>query len=690
MKKIVLAAGALAAVGGVPNHGFAQDAGALEEVIVVGRSYRTTETSGATFVPTPILNLPQSVQVVTQQLIEDQRPLTLSDALKNVSGFSSLRNSGEIFRAFNVRGFNLIDLTVDGMRQTYGLDAQPDGLANVERIEVLKGPTGALYGRGGMGGTVNIDTKDPLPTRRFVGSFSTGYGGLIQPTADLTGPLNASASVRGRLVADYEKRDTPIDYVGVERFQIAPSLAVDLGQRTTVTLKADYLERHGLRFVALPAYGTVLGLDDLRVPFNLYVGEPGVGKAKTTYLTATARLQHQFSDTWSLSLGGRYSHNTFDQPSANLSTLRPDNRTLNRVYRRFDSSTEEWASSGYVTGAFQTGSISHNLVLGADWAHFETPSKLIGGGLAPINIADPVYGVPVTNTFILGDTTDILGSLGTFAQDQIDLTSSLRVLVGIRYDHLDKDRINNVTTVATQRNDAAWSPRLGVSYTIADGVALFASYGTGLEATPDGGSNRLGIPFRAQTGKQYEGGIKLDLSESLSATVAAYDLTRDGVLVADGTGFSTQAGQQKSSGIELDTAWQAGNGISVIANYTYMNARVTRDTTIPVGNSLANDPKHQARLWGKYALPENAWGRFAVSAGVTYQSEQQANIQNTYKIPSSVVADLGLFYERAPFGVQLNIVNLFDRKYITRGALGNVGVIPGDPRRVILTLKTVL
>jgi iron complex outermembrane receptor protein len=665
-----------------------------EELVVTGLRYRVSEIESATRTPTPLIAIPQPVQIVTSQLIDDQRPLTISDALRNVSGFSALRNSGEVFRSFNIRGFQTLDILVDGTRQTFGLNDQPDAIANIERIEVLKGPAGALYGRGGLGATLNIVTKEPLATPRFAAGFSTGTGGLVQPTIDLTGPLTQGGAVRARLIADYEKRDTPIDYVEVERWQVAPSVAAELAPGTTITFKSDYREREGLRFVALPAYGTVRGRNDLRLPFSRFIGEPGTGPAHNTGWTSTVRLDQQLAENWSVRVTGRYMRNTLDLPFVNPTTLAADNRTLNRNYRRFHEVERETAAEAYLSGTFATGPLTHRLVLGGDWSRFTYRSEFISGRVAPINIERPVYGAPITNVLTLDDTTDLIGGWGVYLQDQIDIGDRLHLLLGLRHDSIDKDRKSNLTGTVRQRDDSAWSPRIGISYQLRPGLALFGSYGKGLVGVADGGSNRTGTPFRAGKGRQVEGGVKLDLANGLSATLAAYDLVRDGVLVTDTNpaspefGFSIQAGQQRSRGIEFDAAWQLANRFSLIATYSYTDAQVTRDTTLPVGNRLANVPEHQGRVWGKYSLPEGRAGRFALALGGTYQGPQQANIQNTLRLPGSFVADGGLYWELGRVGAQLNIVNLFDREYITRGALGNVGVIPGDTRRVVLTLKT--
>ena len=350
---------------------------------------------------------------MTAQLIADQRPLILNDALQNVSGISGLRNSAEIFRTFNVRGFTTIDLSVDGLRNTYGLNDQPDAVATVDRIEVAKGPTAAWYGRGSLGGTVNVVTKSPRAERRTDISFSTGSGGLIQPTIDVGGALTPGGGLRARAIVDYEDRDTPIDFVSVRRWQIAPAVEFDIGA-TTVLLKTDFRSRSGVRFVALPAYGTVAGLDDLQLPFNLFIGEPAAGAADNTGWQTTVRADHRINSRWTATTAARWTSNTFDMPSVGPNALQADRRTLTRRYSRFDETEREVSLDAWVTGTFTGGPVTHALVAGADWARFEYHSQFFSGRIGAIDISRPAYGQAIENVFLLDHTIDRLGGSGVY------------------------------------------------------------------------------------------------------------------------------------------------------------------------------------------------------------------------------------------------------------------------------------
>jgi iron complex outermembrane receptor protein len=667
-------------------------AGFTDTSVVVGRDYRVTGTDTGSRVQTQILRVPQPIQVVTAQVIADQRPLILSDALRNVSGISSLRNSAEVFRSFNIRGFSTLDISVDGLRNTYGLNDQPDAVAHIERIDVVKGPAAAIYGRGGLGGTVNVVTKSPERERQAHMSFSTGSWGLVQPTIDVTGAVNGSGTVRARAVLDYENRDTPIDFVSVERFQIAPSVEFDLGRSTTVQFKTDYRRREGVRFVALPAYGTVVGVNDFSTPYNLFIGEPSAGATVNSGWQSTARVTHRLSTSWSLVASARLTANTFDMPSVGPRALQADNRTLTRRFTRFDETEREVALDAWTTGTFRTGSLTHTLVAGVDWAGFTYDSQFFSGGIGNLNIAAPVYNQPVTGTFLLDHTIDRIGGAGAYVQDQIAVSSRLDALVGVRYDRIEKARELVLATREVSLDDEAFSPRVGLSFRAARGVALFGSYGTGLVGVADGTANQTGRPFRAQQGHQWEGGVKLDLADALSLTSSVFSLTRDGVLVADpvNAGLQLQAGEQRARGLELDATWQATSGLGLLAAYAFTDGEVTKDTSIPVGNRLMNVPRHAGRLWAKYTLPPRAFGTVALAGGLTAQGAQQANLANTLTIPGSWITDAALFWERGRVGLQLNVVNLFDERRPMRGALGNTGIIPWDTRRVVLTAKTVL
>jgi outer membrane receptor protein involved in Fe transport len=433
-----------------------------ESVTTMGRSYEVTVAVTGTRTDTPILDIPQSIQVVSQQVIEDQKPLTLSGILRNVSGFSQTRTDFEVFRSFKLRGFDVLDTTTDGIRNTDSLNIQPDGLANVERVEVLKGPASALYGRGSIGGGINIVTKKPLPDSYREITLNLGSFNHVQPGIDVSGPFNKSKSARYRLIGEYERRESFIDFIEIEKYQIAPSLQFDLGTRSTLTLQSDYRFHKQPRYLGLPQYGTLTGTDDIKLPLGRFLSEPGLDKTKNTGLQSTAILNHRFSADWNGQVAFRWTQNSFFQPTAPPRALQADNRTLNRGFNLFDERERESTIEANTTTRVRWGGIEHKVTTGFDYAWWRYDSRFFSGAIAPINIENPIYGARPTGVFLLADTRDIISSYGLYAQDQMTLLPKLKAVVGGRFDRMRNKNTDFAIPVSGERKDSQFSPRLGL------------------------------------------------------------------------------------------------------------------------------------------------------------------------------------------------------------------------------------
>jgi iron complex outermembrane receptor protein len=539
-----------------------------ESVTTTGQTYEVTVAATGTKTDTPILDIPQSIQVIPEQVIEDQKPLTLSGILRNVSGFSQTRTDFEVFRSFKLRGFDVLDTTTDGIRNTDSLNIQADGLANIERVEVLKGPASALYGRGSIGGGINIVTKKPMPDSHQELRLNAGSFNHIQAGIDVTGPLNESKSIRYRLIGDYEHRDSFIDFIEITALQIAPSLQFDLGTSSTLTLQSDYRYHRQPRYLGLPQYGTIRGTDDIKLPFSRFFSEPGLEKTKNMGSQSTAILDHRFSKDWTGRMAVRWTQNYFFQPTASPGALQADNRTLNRSFLLFDEVEKEITFDADTTKTVRLGSTEHKLTAGLDYAWWHYDSKFFLGSIAPINIENPVYGARPTGVFLLADTRDIISSYGLFVQDQMRLLPRLKAVVGGRFDHIKNENRDLAIPVSGDREDSQFSPRLGVVIEIAPKVSVYGSYSTSIH--PNYGeafANPTATPFKPQRGRQYEAGIKFDVSRRLFGTVAAYHLTQKDVLVDDPnnpTGFFLiSTGEQRSRGLEADLFCSPINGLDI-------------------------------------------------------------------------------------------------------------------------------
>jgi iron complex outermembrane recepter protein len=488
------------------------------ELVVTGEqdSYRAEEATSATRTNTPIRDIPQSIQVIPREVLEDQGIIRVRDALENTSGSSNAGYYQGFSESISLRGFGA-NLFQDGIRsyQNFGGFIET---ADIERIEVLKGPASVLFGDAPPGGLVNLVSKQPLaqPFYSFegtVGSYST-YRGAV----DLSGPLNDSKSVLYRLNAFYENAGSFRDFVNSERLFIAPKFQFALSPQTTLTVNGNWLEE-----TRTADDGTVaIGNRPANLPRERFLGEPfqnvEINVTNFSYL-----LDHKFNDQWSI-------RNSFRAQFVNLARYYPlrdslDEETgeLSRLSYFSERRDNAYSVQTNVVGNFSTGSIKHKLLFGFDYT--KNTENGTFGDFEPypsLNIFNPVYArleypkQPILNFF----RDDSLDKYGFYIQDQIELTPQLKLLAGGRFDIFEQSRsernLGEEKQVFTQ-SDSNFSPRLGIVYQPSQSISLYASYATSFEPS-FGGRNGNGQPFRPETGRQFELGVKADIARNLSAT----------------------------------------------------------------------------------------------------------------------------------------------------------------------------
>lgn len=665
----------------------------LEEIEVIGSKpvKTTTNLTAATKTDTPIKDIPQSIQVVPQSIIQEQNPQSLGEILRNVSGFSQMRTGPEAFRSFKLRGFDVSDTTTDGIRNTDSLNIQPDGMANIERVEVLKGPTASINGSGAIGGTVNIVTKKP--TKETIRNINAGLGmfDYRQIGVDLGGAANEDGSLRYRLVADHRNTNSYIDRVGYEFTQVAPSIALDVADGSTLTLQVDLRERRGERYIGLPLTGTILSTNQIKISRDRFLSDPALGETVNQGAQTSLIWDHKFADDLVGRAALRYTRNTFDQPTGTpTSDVNLATNTITRRYDRFDEVEKEVAGDAYLTKKINLVDMEHKVTIGADFSRWEYDSKWFIGSLSAVNVLNPTYGAQPTGIFLADDTLDKISTYGIYLQDQIALSQSVKALVGLRYDNIDSKAISKVFNTNGDRSDSNLNPRIGLVYELNPAVSLFASYSRAMRANAfQSFASATGSPFAPQKGNQYEVGTKLNFGNTLQGTISYFDLTQKNVLTADPNNAFLQipVGEQNSRGVEVDMTWEPIQNLQLLASYAYTDAEVKKDNSIPSGNQLKNVPLHSGRLWGTYRWQLGA-GVAGVGAGLTYSDDVAGDITNTFTVPSWTVMDAALYYDIGKVRTQLNITNLTDKEYFQRAAFNrNQGVVPGEARRAILSVN---
>jgi len=651
--------------------GLAQ-AGRAEDAIQIGvtgegqTGYRVPDASVGSRTDTPLRDLPFSVQVVPQELLEDRQVQSVNEALRTVVGVTPDNSSQSAFEGYVIRGFSGRNILRNGLRDDTNV-ASRIAIPNIERIEVLRGPAGALFSQGSPGGTVNIVTKQPLATPHYIvegtiGNFDT-YGGSI----DFTGPLNQSETLLYRFTAGASTTGTFIDFFERRNYVIAPTVSWQVGPNTQINFEGEYTISEQPNDRGLPALGTVLPNINGQLPRNRFIGEPddNLDKNNRYVLRLGYALNHHINPDWQLQNSFRASFQQTPQNSLFPSALLDDQRTLERgLFTTADQSQDNYSFDISLTGRVQTGSISHQLLLGFDVNRDIYAASNQEFSLDPIDIFNPVYGI-TQRQFIADYPREpfITNSVGVYVQDQIDLLPQLKLLLGGRFDLVSQQTLFADGSQAFQ-DDGAFSPRLGLVYQPSDNHALYASYSRSfLQNVGTAFDNTL---FRPERGNQYEVGIKSDwLDNRLSTTLTLYQITRTNVLTEDpvNPNFSVQTGEQRSRGVELTATGEILPGWNLVAGYAYTDAQITADNTLTVGNRLNNVPEHAASLWTTYELQSGALQGLGFGLGVFYVGERQGDLDNSFQVPGYTRTDASIFYRRENFRVGLNLENLFDITY---------------------------
>ncbi|MBA3712106.1 MAG: TonB-dependent receptor [Pyrinomonadaceae bacterium] len=639
---------------------------------------------------TALRDTPQSIQVITRQVIEEQQAVSINDVVRNVSGVSVPNSSGGRAEDFTIRGFTSARNTYkDGFRNDFNSNRASHETSNIERVEVLKGPASVLFGRLDPSGVVNFVTKKPLAEHYYSLLFTGGKFNFYKPALDFGGPLNARRTLLYRFNGAYENADTFRDFVERERVFVAPSLTWIVGDGTTLSLDAEAMKGTSLIDRGLVA------LDDgvAPVPSGRYLGDPAIPyKYRQGKLGAT--LSHTFDDHWSLRSAFRVALNKADYDSRQPRRLRPDNRTLELSLDYADQSLQTYYWQNDVIAKFQTGGVGHTLLFGGDIGRERFASVTLSGPTRTIDIYNPVYNFAPGTVSRRGHsiTTNISG--GVYAQDQITLGSNLKLLLGGRFDYYEQKNDNRFTTEVSSAVDRAFTPRVGVVYQPVQPVSLYVSFSESfqpqLQLTFDN------MPFEPETGMQYETGIKLELwKRRLALTAATYQITKSNVGTPDpiNPGFSVQLGEQRSRGFELDATARPTSGWNVLTSYGYTDAVVTKDTRFPVGAQLSGAPRHTASLWTSYQFGGGPARGFGFGAGVFAVSRRFGDLEHTFTVPGYARVDASVFYkihraEKVKYRLAFNVNNVLDKEFY-EGVRGRLGVVPGAPLSGVGTFQII-
>lgn len=659
-------------------------------------SYQPPPTSSVMRSRGLLLETPQTVNVVPAQVLRDQQPRNLDDALANISGITQANTLGSTQDAVMLRGFGDNrngSIMQDGMPVVQGRALN----ATAERVEVLKGPSSLLYGIQDPGGVVNIVSKKPqllqstsLTVRGSTfGNGKNGSGGNL----DTTGPIGDSG-LAYRLIVDHEDEDYWRNYGTHRESLIAPSLAW-YGDTTQVVFAYEHRE-----FLSPFDRGTAIDPKTnhpLDIPATRRLDEPFnnmEGRSDLYRLEA----DHDLNDDWKAHVGYSWNRETYDASQVRIASVN-SNGTLTRSMdgTRGALTTDRFATAS-LEGKVKLGGMQHDLVFGLDdeYRKIYRAELIRQAQRSAFSYVNPVYGNDVQGTTVSAKDsaqTDLLRSDSLFFQDAIHLTDQWILVGGARYQMYDQYAGKGVPFKAnTDGNGQKWVPRAGLVYRYTDELSFYGSYtesfkpNSTIAALNDG--SVLQGNLQPEESKAWELGTKLDMPGRITASAALFDITKRNVLVSEtvsGETVYSVAGEVRSRGLELDASGQLSDRWSLIGSYAYTDAEVTKDPALQ-GKRLQNVAKHTGSLSAVYDVGSLLGGDdLRVGAGARYVGQREGDAKNSFNLPGYTVADLFASYDTKIEGqkvkFQVNVKNLFDRTYYTSAA-SRVFVSMGDARQV--------
>ncbi|CAH1205203.1 Ferrichrome-iron receptor [Candidatus Nitrotoga sp. BS] len=659
----------------------------LPEIVVSANEsptrYTIKSTSTATKTNTPLLNTPQSISVVTQAMIKDQAIQSMADTVRYVPGMGISQGEGNrdalVFRGNRSTG----DYFVSGIRDDvqYFRD-----LYNIERVEVLKGPNGMIFGRGGSGGVINRVVKEAgwNPIRELsvqAGSFDTKRVAL-----DVGQGMNEVAAVR--LNTMYENSGSFRDGVDLKRYGINPTVTLMPSDNTKVVLNAEYFKDERTADRGIPS----LNGRPIDTKRSTFFGDPDRSNADTELKAVNGLIEHKFNNEVMIRNRTRYA--TQDKFYENVYPSAGVTAASTVAISAYNNTTkrDNFFNQTDLLFSLDTGGIKHDMVVGVEIGHQDTDSTRNTGYFnnsattvnVPIN--NPLTTVPLTYKLSAtdGDNNSVTKQTSLYVQDQIKLLPKLQAILGVRYDRIEVDFINKnpANPLALNVKDNFFSPRAGLVYKPIDEVSIYTSYS--LSYVPRAGEQLTSLSvtnaaLEPEKFKNVEVGAKWDIHPDLALTTALFKLDRTNVIIPDpnNAAISVLGGGQRNKGFELGLAGRITPAWSVMGGYTYQDGVITNSlsSTAQKGAVLAELPKNTFSLWNRYDI-DPTWG---VGLGVINRGSMFTSTDNTVRLGSFTRVDAAVYAKiNKNLRAQLNIENLFDKNYYA-SAHNNNNISPGSP-----------
>lgn len=678
------------------------------------------ETSAGTKTETPLIDTPQSISVVTRAEMDQRGVQDFNSAVAYTPGVRAVDYpGGQGMPDLYIRGFRAIDQNAnyrDGLRNgfnNYDSDIEVYGL---QRLDVVKGPTSALYGAGTPGGIIDAVTKRPTATPLHEIEILGGNYDRIQGAFDIGGPATEDGTWLYRVTGLFRDSGTQIDYSPDNRIYIAPAVTWQPNANTSLTLLANYQKTEkGGSEQSIPMANSLFQLGPKISP-SLYLGAPGLSSWNVENTSVGYEFKHTFDNDWQLVQNARYAHADVDYNTAwgwDWPIAVVDNKYYNVGVQLRPKVSDSFLIDTHLSRHFQTGPVAHKVLLGVDGGWYNASEiRTNSTNYNSINIFAPNYNFIYTFGRPWSDTESTISQIGVYAQDQMTINNWLLTLSG-RQDWARNEEANyysrtiladyGFTDEVVAANYSAFTWRAGLGYKFDNGVMPYASYATSF--LPVAGMDFQGRSFKPTTGEQYEAGIKYEPQGWRAMfTASVFQITQQNVLTTDpiNVGFSVQDGEVRSRGIELEAKANVTANLDIIASFTYLDTVVTQDNPndagiSKVGTAPSGVPHNSAALWGYYTFHEGTLDGLGIGAGLRYVGSSWAVMNDAnggqIAIPGYALVDASLRYDLGKLDQRLrgatfslSGTNIFDTEYYTAGFYWN-SVIYGARRTVYASLN---
>ncbi len=664
----------------------------LDEIVVSGtRSYKEDVVSSSLRLNTPVLEVPQNIQIITGKTLTDQQVISMSDGvIRNVSGAVRMEHWGDMYTNISMRGSQ-----IQAFRNGFNLvnsywGPLTEDMSFVDHIEFVKGPAGFMLANGDPSGLYNVVTKKPTGQNRREVSLTAGSFGLYRGSLDADGKLTKNGKLLYRINVAAQQKNSFRKNEFNDRYSVAPVLSYQITDKTKVTLEYTYqrakMSNVGSYYIYYPeaeGFG--------KLPADFTTLPKGLEPTTMNDNTAFVNIQHEFSKDWKVTAQATY--NNYKQIGSSMwPTVVNADGTMIRNVSIWDAKSSMTLAQAFVNGNAKTGSVSHRILGGfdfgnkeyfADWGQYfdiDTEDN-------PFDPKNPNYTIPANlypqfdRVTSLEERAKNAGGLmdqryaAGYIQDELGfMENKLRLTLAGRYTYVTQGAWGG-----TPDKDYHFTPRVGVSASLDKQTSAYALYDQAF--TPQSGILNTGGAAKPLTGNNIELGIKRDwIDGKWSSTVAIYRILKNNEAIADpnsppASQVRVEIGQKRAQGLEIDIRGTIVDGLNLIANYAYTDVKVTKDTydgdAIEKGDIVPGYAKHTSNAWLSYKLQSGVLKGTGISLGYTWLMDRltywDASPDPNQQLPDYAKLDGGLFWENDKIRVTANVFNITN-KYIFSGS----------------------